>query len=287
MATLQTYIDTQKYKARYETRGYFVTWLNELLEELTERGFLPSIKKECGQIFDEHLWISKPEDLVTLREVYSPDNPKLKFRVVEVNEKFKLIDFLFDGDPSGDACSALSDYATTSITVNLTGHNADAFKNSLFVITAGTWAGRTYVLKGNDASEVSTTKLNFLHTLSTALDGTKATAGIVYPSTDYLMLVYDARLDSVSAASEEVPIAADFEKRIVPAWLRFKSEEDLSPLSEDTKYWKAIVEELLWRLEAGRSSKPINPTYGRRLIGYEEGSVQATTNNETFTETHG
>lgn len=288
MSSLQSYIDKQKYKNRYETQGYFLTWLNELLEELTERGFMPSMKKECGQIVIDNEWIEKPADLVTLREVYSPDDKNLKFRTVELNGKFKLQDFEFeDEDLTSDACTALTSPTVDSITVNLTGKTADEYKNSLFVITAGTYAGRTYILSGNDATVTTTTKLYFLHDLEAALSGTTATAAAIHPSTSYVMLVYDAIIDSISSAATEIPITDAFEKRIVPAWLRWKSEQFLSSISEETKYWQNEVEKVLWSMEAGRSSKPINSARGRRLIGYESGNDTTISNEKTFTETHG
>lgn len=287
MATLQSFVNKLPpiFANRYTTGGYFLTWINELLEEIQERGFMPSVRKETGVVVVNDEWIVKPTDFISLDMISSPIDRRAQYRVEEVNNKFRLMDFQFEDEASGDQVTASSfdDYTTTTIDAVLTGYSADELENYLFYITAGTYAGTGYVLSGNAASTGGQTRLNFLHTLSAALDGTKVTAARLVPPAYYLMMKYRAKFTEVSAIGDEVPLDNDFEKRIVPAWLRWKCEEHVSAVSQETVYWRGEVERILVSIEAGRNSRPARPPKGRRLIGFEkDSSVYYHPNSGTF-----
>jgi hypothetical protein len=270
MATLQSYVDKLSpfYRMRYSTGGYFIQWLNELLEELAERRFLPEYRKETGRIITNLSWISKPSDLLVLEKIYDPENYEKEFKVEDVEGKYKLLDAEFDDEGTQIAATAITLPTTTTITVNLTGYTEDSFENYLFYITAGTLAGNGYVLSGNAVSGVATTTLNFLHTMTAALSGAECTAARLVHPDYYLMMRYRGLITDMSSMSDEVPIAAQYEKRLVPAWLKYKANEHMRMSDEQTKFWEDKSNEILDSLEAARS-RPTTPATGRRLVGYQ------------------
>jgi hypothetical protein len=278
MATLASYISELPllFQKRYDTSGLFVTWTNQLLSRLGMRGILPSIVKETGVLIENEVWINKPSDFFSLVEIYSPDNSNMLYRAEEVNSKLKLLDVCFD-DPDPDyqyTSSTLTSYTTTGLTADIAGVTddfvEDEFDNWLMVVTAGTYTNNSYVLSGNDASSTGTTKLYFLHALEAALSGTTASAISLTGPSYYVMLRYLSKLTSVSSNSDEVTIDNNYETEIVPAWLRFKCEQHTSSVSKETGYWEAETEKLLSIIEGAKNSRPIRPTRGRRLPGFEK-----------------
>ena len=110
MAALSKYINSAEvkpiYRARFaatSTTNYFVDWANQLLEELQERGFLRTTKKEAGQIVKNGIWIPLPSDLVELIKVYDPLDESAEYRVEEVNGQFKILNGFFYDRPDGPA----------------------------------------------------------------------------------------------------------------------------------------------------------------------------------------
>jgi len=274
MATLQSYIDKlpPAFKARYTTSVHFITWANQLLEELEGRGFLSSYLREVGAVVHNLSWILKPSDMVALQEVFNPQDKRQQFRIEDVNDKLKLLDVTLDHDITDDeSITTLSAQAVGSITGNIVGHAADDLENYLFYITAGTLAGNGIVLVGNDVSGATTTKLNFLHDRSAALTAGQATAARLVSPDFYVMLKYESLITAISSASEELPIPDYCEARLVPVWLRWCCEREAMAVSKDTRYWEQEKEKELFSVQAKQSAR-INPAKGRRLAGFEKAS---------------
>jgi hypothetical protein len=278
MATLQSYVNLlpQVFRNRYDSSGHLLQWGNELLEELQERGFLSTTIKETGQIVDNEVWLDKPTDLLSLDEIWNPEDRAQKFRVEDVNNKFKLLDIEFDPDDTaweeitGSTCSG---YAVGSIRValgDITAKALDDLENYLFLITAGTLAGTGIVLSGNAATTTYTT-LNFMHDLDAALDGTKVTAAKLVPPDEYVMMKYHTIITAITALGDEFPIPTDCEKRLVPTWLRWKCEQQAMATSKETGYWENEKDKLIYSMQASRLNRPITPAKGRRLVGMERG----------------
>jgi hypothetical protein len=269
MATLQEHVNKQPviYRKRYQSN--WIGWANELLEELSGRRMMPTISLSRGAVVKNDSWIDKPAGMRQLLEVSNPANPLQKYRFHEENNRICLSDVTLDAEDSPTTPTAFTQWATDSFEIDVTGESEDAFENYLFVVTAGTYAGKTYVISGNDDSGDTTTKLYFLHELATALDGTKVTAGYITGPNYYLMLKYKASYEEIDALSDELPISDDYEKRVVKAWLRWKVEEHIDSASKETRYWEIKASQSLYSVQSERMSQTGGPPRGRRLVGFE------------------
>jgi hypothetical protein len=148
----------------------------------------------------------------------------------------------------------------------------DYFENYLFLITSGTLANSAFVIDGNDAAvNPGGTHIDFLHTLSVALSGTRVTAARLVPPQYYVMMRYRALITAITAIGDEVPIENDCESRLVPAWLRWKCERAIMATSKETLYWQNEVSEILFSIQSSRLGRMVTPVRGRRLAGYENG----------------
>jgi hypothetical protein len=282
MATLQSFVDLLPvaFKNRYSASGHLLQWGNELLEELQERGFLPTMIKECGQIVSNKRWIKKPADLLLIDRIWNPQDENDRYRFEDVQDKFKLLDRSIDPDESDwEVATSFSAYAVGSIRItegDITDKIEDELENYLFLITAGTMANVGIVLSGNDATVTAGTGytvLNFLHDLSAALSGTAVTEAKLVPPWHYVMMKYRAIITEISALGDEFPIPDDCEKRLVPTWLRWKCEQQTLATSTDTQYWEGEKDKVMWKAQAARQSRPITPARGRRLVGLEQNLV--------------
>jgi hypothetical protein len=286
MSSLQTLINhpdiPPAYRSRYSTAipGTsiipFVQWANDLLEELQERGFLASLKKERGVLVERLRWLEKPGDFLSLLKVYDPENEEHEFRVEEIENKFKIKDYSFLEEETANqiTSAAFGTYGTEAITctdlTDTTKYAEDYFEDYLFLITAGTLADTGIVVYGNDAAtNPGGTRLVFSHAQSSVLSGTKVTAARLVPPQYYLMMQYWARITEVTALSDEMPIEDDCEYRLVPAWMRWKCERALMALSRESQAWEKQKDDILFQIESKRSSRVITPSRGRRLIGFE------------------
>jgi hypothetical protein len=294
MPTLQSYVDLLPvgFKNRYTLSGHLLQWGNELLEELQERGFLPIVSKETGQIVDNDCWIDKPSDALFIDKIYDPKDRKNEFRFEDVNNKIHLLDVTYDPDDEDDweTANSFSSYAVGSIRIaegDIDDKIEDELENYLFRITGGTSANLGIVLSGNDATVTAGsgyTTVYFLHELSAALDAIKLTEAKLVPPWQYVMIKYRALLDEISALGDEFPIPTDCEKRLIPTWLRWKCEQHTLAVSKETQYWENETMKLLWSIQAARSKRPITPVIGRRLVGMEKGVDMIIKNHPDYSE---
>jgi hypothetical protein len=291
MATLESFVDKlpQWCRNRYLTSGKFVDWLNEMLEDLQERSFLPITIKETGAVVNDGFWIDKPSDLLFLEKVYHPKDERIKFRVSDVNNKFKLMDAEFNEEDSDEQITSASfdGYDVDEINcVDLTDTDyiEDYFKGWLFLITAGTMAGVGLVVSGNDQADGTGTRLDFLHAQSAALDGTKVTAARLVNPNYYVMLKYKSVITAISIIGDEVPVDDDCEKRLVPAYLRWCCEREATAIGKETAYWGQRVIDILGSIQAARLSRPMTPAKGRRLVGYEKREFPAIKDHPDYSE---
>lgn len=286
MATLQSLVNhpdvTPALRNRYSTAVPgttiipFVQWANDLLEELQERGFLPSLIKERGILIENKRWVTKPSDLIQLIKVYNPEDDKEEYRVEDVENKFKFLDWEFEEEGTSDriTASAFGSYGNQTITctglTDTTKYQEDYFENYLFYITAGTWANIGIVVASSDAAtSPGGTKIDFFHAQSSALSGTIVTAARLVPPQYYVMMKYRASITQVSSLSDEFPVENDCENRLVPVWLRWKAERALQATSKESLKWENEVEKILYSIQAARLSRVITPSRGRRLAGFE------------------
>lgn len=276
MATLQSYVDKLPYhlNARYSASGHLLQFGNELLEEMQERGFLSTLIKEAGCVISNERWIAKPADLIELIKIYNPEDDKDEYRVEDVENKFKLMDWEMDAESGSVDTNSYSGYLTTGITcvdlTNATLYVADHFKNYLFFIESGTSANIGIVVFSNTIATVSGTALTFLHTQASALSGTKVTGARLIDPNYYVMMKYRASITEMTALGDEFPVPTDCEKRLVPTWLRWCCERQAMATSQETKYWEKEKDRILYDIQASRLSRMTTPSRGRRLVGFEE-----------------
>jgi hypothetical protein len=284
MATLATILSRAPMSMIWANRyapSTFIDWTNELLEELSSRGAIIDLQKESGAVVVDKVWITKPQGSRDIRKIYSPLAMDLEYRFEIIEGRIRLLDHEINTESNPITASAFSGYTTTSITANITGQTKDSLNGFLFVVTGGTFSGRTYVISGNDESGTTTTKLNFLHTISSALDGTRVTAAAIYNPSYYVMVKYLTSFDEITSTTEEIPIPNDFERRVVSAWLRWKCEESSMALSSETAYWQIEKERAIASM-LSEITKPRNKSLGRVLAGMGRGSRLQGSNPHTI-----
>jgi len=265
MALLSTAVARQP--ALFQKRfgnTYWVNWMNSLLQRLSSEDLLPITDKETGVIVQNDVWIKKPSGCRYVKKIYNPENRWEQYNWVEVEDKIKLTDVEID-DYSGTALTVFSSYTTTSINANVTGQALNAYKNFLFYITAGTYADKGFILSGNDVSGVSDTKLNFLHTLASALSGTRVTAAQLISYEYYLMMEYAGTLESVAAVTDEIPFEDQYEQNVVDAWLRWNAEKNTSESIDNARAYKNDFEDVFRVLKRERRRQLGGPIKGRSM----------------------
>ncbi len=290
MSSLSSYISLLPavFQNRYTASGHFVSWMNELLEELQERGFLSTQIKEIGCIVENDRWISKPSDLIKLERIWFPDDYRHEVRVEDVNNRFKLKDReIITAEDDWTVITSFSNYALTGMTLGYTGIDPvieDELEDDLLLITAGTSSGLSMIIDANDATTANTTAVTFEHPLDAVLDGVKVTEAKIVPKTEYLMMKYQSSISEISAVGDEVPVTADIEKRLIPTWLRWCCERQAMATSNETQYWGGEVDKILYKLQASRLSVPIRPAKGRRLVGLENCSYPIQKSHPDYSE---
>jgi hypothetical protein len=254
------------YQKRYSS-AYWIRWANQLLEELSGKDLLPENDYSRGFVIHNGIWITPPSGLRTVKKIYHPQNNDLQYRFARLENEIRLNDVVFD-DSTDDqiAITAFTSHATDSVVINIAGYEEDDFEDYLLVITAGTNAGKTYLIGANDASGASTTKIYFLHALPASLSGLVTTGYLIDPD-NYVLIDYTATYDAVAVSSDEMPLDDDYEKRIVPAWLRWKAEEESSEISDETLYWQKQYQNTLKDIFGERLSSIGGPFRGRHLTG--------------------
>jgi hypothetical protein len=255
MATVATIVarQPQHYQNRYAIDPYYIDWINDLLEELSGKGFaMPSLDVESGFLVDNKVWIDKPTGMREIAKIWYPDDVEQRYTWEETNNRIKLTNVEVDENDSPDSITAFSNYATDTVDVNISDATEDEYKNHLLVITGGTYDGNTYVIASNTESAGGTTTLTFEHPLSTAFDGTKVTAGELHSPEYYVMVRYNSSYDAVSSESDEVPIDNKYERRITHDYLRFRAEQQILETSDSTKYWESQYNKTLKKILAER-----------------------------------
>ena len=255
------------FQKRYDTQ--FVEWVNDLLEELSGEGFMmPSIHQEVGAVVSNDIWVTKPAGLREIRRIFNPSNVDQLYGWVEANDKIKLTDVEVDAEDTPQTVTGLIvAYSTTGITFTLAGVEEDEFAEYLLVITAGTYAGKTYIVHSNTASGAigypTWVQLTFENELSAALDGTKITAGYLAGPTHYVMINGSFSFDTVSTTSDEIPIDNRWERRLTEAWLVWKCHKQVQQFNQDTLAARAFFDNVLLKVKNERfsSSNRIQPRY--------------------------
>ena len=278
MPTVATVIARQpwEYQQRYDTT-YWVNWINELLEALSGEGLLmPDTNFETGVRVTQEIWVAKPSGLRTIGKIYNPANPDMEYRFKEIENKIKLLDVEVTEDSSPDTATAFSDYAVGSIKANIADATEDEYEDFLLVVTAGTETGRTIIISGNDASVTGYTKLYFRHDLASALSATKITACSLLPDTSYIIMEYSGSYEDVADASSEIPIEDHYERRITNAWLRWKIEQQISALSDNSLYYEKQYQKILDKIKIERRSNVgrIQPREIPGLTQYQDESCE-------------
>ncbi len=278
MATLQTYINEmpQVLIDKYaEARWLF--WANQILDRLSAEHILSLLKVECGLRVTDDVYLTPPTGYRKGIALCDPNDMSIEYPYEEISPsgttKLRLVGHTVDEVAAEDTANTLSLQTTSSVTVNITDAAEDDYEDYLMVVTAGTLAGNTYILSGNDASALGVTKLYFMHTLSAALAGAEATAVALYSPEAYLVLKYWATCASMAAASAEVPAKDIEEREVMIAGLRYFAEKrisvDLTVVKDcETSYEKAI-QKLKEEARGASGALSVRP---RRLVGMEDDS---------------
>jgi hypothetical protein len=220
-------------RARYGS-AQFVEWINDLLEDLSgEPRLFKNLRVETGVTVDDHQWINRPANLREIFRIANPANESMQYNWSEVNGRIKLDSVDVDEADSPVAITSFSNYATTYINVNLAAATEDLYANYLFKITAGTYAGNTYIIDRNDASSAGTCRIYFRHPLSTALIAANVTAGQLISPDFYVLMTYSSTFPSVSSSSDEIPIEDNYERGLTSAWLSWKVLEEVANSSPE------------------------------------------------------
>jgi hypothetical protein len=221
------------YQKRYSTQ--FVVWYNELLEELSGEGLLPSVEIEAGFVVADKDWITKPAGLREIRKIWNPQTVDQRYNWRFVNNKIKLVGAEVDAESSPAAITAFSNYATTYVDVNIDDKAANDFADYLLVISTGTYAGRTYEISRSDASAGGVTRIYFLHALTAAMSGTTVLTGYLAHPDYYVMMQYSSSFDAASTTADTIAIDSQYQKRIVSAYFEWRAAKRVAPTSPVTR----------------------------------------------------
>jgi len=258
-----------EWRFRYSNDSYWINWANELLELLSAEGIMPTLDVESGVVVENDHWIEKPSGFRSFIDLFDPENEAVKFRAREENGKLKLVDTAVEKEASPASITAFSNYATESVDVDITGKEENDFENYLLVITGGTRAGETFVLSGNDESGVSTTRLYFLHSLSSAFDGTEVTAGYITTPEYYLMLRYHSTYSEVTTIDDELPIDDKFERRLTQCFFSWKIYEEAMDATNSAREWERKFYDTLNRLKSELLRGSLSEIKPRNMTGLE------------------
>jgi hypothetical protein len=273
MATLQTIVDTHIpdiQKARYSNQ--WVGWTNLLLKELASRAIMPMLKKEIGVLVSNKRWIEKPSDYRSLDSIMFAKNSSMQLRVEEVNNRFRLLDFDINEDSAPVPAGNLTGITSTvkGCSPLLVGRAENDLAEYLFVqYDADGVVLSTSVIVGNDASGATTTAIKYLHPKTAALSFGATDTGALIASDYYVLMSYWSAYAAITAMSDEVPINNEMEEAVVVPWLRWKVEERLSEISNETKYWYQQALSAIIRASTEVDRAPKNQARGRRLVGFE------------------
>lgn len=252
---------------RYSGSGRFVKWTNALLEELSGRGAIKDVNKEIGAVVKNGVWIDKPVNMVSLFDVFSPLSKDVRYRIEFVNKKLKLLECEFSEPETEITGTVLSGFTVNGMSAEIGEFEENELVNYLLVITGGTLLGKTYLVSRNDATVDNVTTFDFLESLTSVFIETQVTSIALISPEDYVMLKYSATFDPLTAETDEVPIPDNFERRLVPAWLRWKCECEISSVSNETGFWDNEVRKQLTSVGA-ESTRYIPKAKGRKLTGF-------------------
>jgi hypothetical protein len=173
-------------------------------------------------------------------------------------------------ETSPKTATSFSAYATTGITVNITDATVDKYKDYLFYVTAGTYAGKGFIIDSNDASTGGTCKLYFRHPLSVALSATKVTAASLINPDYYVIMKYASSFDTLTAVGDEIGIDDKYERRIVKAWLNWKILQEVDPSSDQTLLAEKDYEKVLRKLKREMRSSTGGRIMPRDIPGFSQ-----------------
>lgn len=268
MADLATYIALlpQILKEKYAS-AFWIAKANEILEILSSEGILRELKYRRGVIVKYKKWITPPSFYRQAIRLTDSLDDQVEYDFEEVNEKIRLKDALIDEDGDPYSVTAFSASATDSIEVDITDLDEDDLKGYLLVITAGTGTNNTYIIAGNDASGVSTTKIYYEVPLSSALGGAEATAGSIIHPEYYLALTFRGSFIDISATSDEIPIKNNHEKRIMKFGLLALGYEQLHyGRGEIYEMWQKKFDDVIMKVR-GEFLQVTGKARSRRFIG--------------------
>lgn len=260
------------FRKRFSTTTY-VAWTNELLEELSGKGYMPTLKVERGALISNKKWLSIPDGCRRINKIYNPQNRDQEYNFAEVEQKIKLIGTEFDPQTGTLAMTSFSDYAVGSVTTqDITSADEGAYDNFLLEVTGGTREGETVILSGNDEADGTECKLEFLHDLVTAFNSTTLTAASIYAPANYLMIEFAKSYTVLTASTEEVPVDDDYERRITRAWLRYCAERDSSETPQEADGYLKDFYRVLGTIQEERLSTVNGVVKGRRMCSFRNSS---------------
>lgn len=255
------------FQKRFAQEQRWVDWTNDLLEELSGEGILPEIEFERGVEVKREYWITKPPNLRRIKRIYNPQNSTIEYRWEDVEGKIRL-ELAFDDQETVPAITEFTNYDYLSVDVNLDGYDKDEFAGHLLVIDTGTYAARTYVLFGNDASSTGTTRIYFVHDLTSNFDALKTITGRILSDEHFLMMRYSGEYDPVTLGTDEVPIEAKYERRVTEAWFRWKCERASTRVPDDALPFYQAYRDIVEQIKAEIKSNIGGPVAARRLAGF-------------------
>jgi hypothetical protein len=254
------------YRKRYSDT-YWINWTNELLEFLSLKGVLPQSKKEVGVEVENDIWVPVPAGCVEALKITHPLDSNLQFAFEHVNGRYKILNGSIPAQEDPVTADTITDYTTASIKIDPIDYAEDDLKDYLLVAVTGTYAGRSWVLAGNDASVGDGTVVYFANALPAALDGTTLeTAKLIEPAY-YALVTGNFQLDSVSSVNDEIPVDDRYEIGVVDSWLRYCAEREIDAIEADAGWYPKFLAKFSVAQAAG-TGRSRGPSIGRILPGF-------------------
>lgn len=257
-------------KARY-SESYFIEWINDLLERCSsEPKLFKSTRKEIGVTVDDYSWIDKPADFRSVSKIYDPQNEERVYNFKEINNRIKVTNAMVEEDTDPETVTTFSSQTTLSIKVNISDAVEGQFQNYLLKITAGTYAGNTYIIDASDASSAGTCKLYFKHPLSAAITSAQATAGELISPDFYVIMEYTASFSTISAGTDEIPLDDNYERNLTSAWLNWKVFNEVDPAMDQTLIAESKFNDVMKKCKRDIRSTTGGRTFGRYSPGWDQ-----------------
>ncbi len=256
MATLKSYIERMPHSHTFRYNPtYWLGWANSLLERMSGMGVLPpKWMSAVLPVFDE-MWVDKPALCRDVLSLHNPNHQRTAYPFEEINGRLRLLIHRFKEQTTEDEADGIGkiNFTAEPSTIALGESSILSWDVEMAYVKAGG------IGKINFTAEPSTIAHGGSSILSWDVEMAYVKAG------GPVLLKYIQAYEPIDSIDSELAIGPY--DNLIEAWLRWKVEEHMSPISQECGYWRSRVDVELHQLR-GEAFNRVNPIRGRELIGF-------------------